>query len=55
MYYSTFPIWDQAEKGSEWNFHLQSVYTIAILDFVFDEDKNEPEKYRYDVKPHRYW
>ena len=26
------------------------VYTIAILDFVFDEDKAEPKKYRYDVK-----
>ena len=23
---------------------------MAILDFVFDEDKNTPEKYRYDVK-----
>lgn len=23
---------------------------MAILDFVFDEDKGQPEKYRYDVK-----
>jgi len=29
---------------------LKKVYTIAILDFVFDEDKNEPAKFRYDVK-----
>ena len=50
VYYSTFPIREQAEKGSEWNFELHAVYTIAILDFVFDDDKNEPEKYRYDVK-----
>ena len=50
VYYSTFPIREQAEKGSEWNFELQAVYTIAILDFVFEEDQNEPEKYRYDVK-----
>ncbi len=50
VYYSTFPIREQAEKGSEWNFELKAVYTIAILDFVFDEDKNEPDKYRYDVK-----
>ncbi|MGK7397794.1 MAG: Rpn family recombination-promoting nuclease/putative transposase [Candidatus Cyclobacteriaceae bacterium M3_2C_046] len=50
IYYSKFPIREQAEKGSEWNFELQAVYTIAILDFVFDEDKNEPSKYRYDVK-----
>jgi len=50
VYYSTFPIRDQAITGSEWNFELKKVYTIAILDFIFDEDKNEPEKFRYDVK-----
>lgn len=50
VYYSTFPIREQAVQGSEWNFELKKVYTIAILDFVFDEDKKEPDKYRYDVK-----
>ncbi|XCN73421.1 MAG: Rpn family recombination-promoting nuclease/putative transposase [Candidatus Electrothrix aestuarii] len=49
LYYSTFPIREQAERG-DWNFKLKAVYTVAILDFVFDEDKNQPEKYRYDVK-----
>ena len=49
VYYSTFPIRDQA-KRAEWNYELKAVYTVAILDFVFDEDKNEPQKYRYDVK-----
>ena len=50
LYYSTFPIQEQAVTGSGWDFELKKVYTIAILDFVFDEDKNEPEKFRYDVK-----
>lgn len=50
IYYSTFPIQEQAKIGSEWDFKLQKVYTIAILDFIFDEDKSEPDKYRYDVK-----
>lgn len=50
VYYSTFPIQEQAQRGSEWNFELKAVYTVAILDFVFDEDKDEKEKYRYDVK-----
>ncbi|RLD61296.1 MAG: hypothetical protein DRJ05_02950 [Bacteroidetes bacterium] len=50
VYYSTFPIQEQAIKGSEWNFKLEKVYTIAILDFVFDEDKDQPGKFRYDVK-----
>lgn len=50
LYYSTFPIREQALTGSEWDFELKNVYTIAILDFVFEEGKNQPEKYRYDVK-----
>lgn len=49
IYYSTFPIREQA-KHADWVYELKAVYTIALLDFVFDEDKNEPEKYRYDVK-----
>ncbi|MCB0540090.1 MAG: PD-(D/E)XK nuclease family transposase [Bacteroidetes bacterium] len=42
VYYSTFPIQEQAQRG-DWNFKLSAVYTIGILDFVFDEDKNEDE------------
>jgi predicted transposase/invertase (TIGR01784 family) len=49
VYYSTFPIREQA-KRADWDFELKAVYTIAILDFVFESDKKEPEKYRYDVK-----
>ncbi|MDX5443791.1 MAG: Rpn family recombination-promoting nuclease/putative transposase, partial [Hymenobacteraceae bacterium] len=49
VYYSTFPIREQA-KRADWNYELKAVYTIAILDFVFDEDKNQPNKFRYDVK-----
>lgn len=49
VYYSTFPIREQA-KRSGWNFELKAVYTVALLDFVFDEDKNDIDKFRYDVK-----
>jgi predicted transposase/invertase (TIGR01784 family) len=49
VYYSTFPIREQAKKG-EWNYELKSVYMIAILDFVFDDNKKDVNKYRYDVK-----
>jgi predicted transposase/invertase (TIGR01784 family) len=49
LYYSTLPIREQAVKN-EWDFSLKAVYVVAILDFVFDEDKNESQKYRYDVK-----
>jgi predicted transposase/invertase (TIGR01784 family) len=49
VYYSTFPIREQA-KRADWNYELKAVYTIAILDFVFDEDKNDPDRLRYDIK-----
>jgi len=49
VYYSTFPIKEQA-KRADWNYELKAVYTIAILDFVFDEDKSERNKFRYDIK-----
>jgi len=49
VYYSTFPIREQA-KRADWNYELKAVYTIAILDFVFNEDKNDPNKFRYDIK-----
>ena len=49
LYYSTFPIREQA-KRADWNYELKAVYTIAILDFVFDEDKHDTSKFRYDVK-----
>ena len=40
IYYSTFPIQEQAGKG-DWNYKLTPVYAIGILDFIFDEDKND--------------
>ena len=43
IYYSTFPIREQAEKG-EWNYNLKAVYCIGILDFTFDDYEIEPEK-----------
>jgi predicted transposase/invertase (TIGR01784 family) len=43
IYYSTFPIQEQAEKG-EWNYNLEAVYCIGILDFTFDDYETEPEK-----------
>ena len=50
LFYSTFPIVAQAPKKGDWNFELKAVYIIAILDFVFEEDKNDLAKYRYDIK-----
>lgn len=40
VYYSTFPIRDQAQKG-DWNFKLESVYCVGILGFKFDDDNSD--------------
>ena len=38
IYYATFPIQEQALKG-EWDFELSAVYTVGVLDFIFDDHK----------------
>jgi predicted transposase/invertase (TIGR01784 family) len=40
VYYSTFPIQEQALQG-EWDFNLTPVYTVGVLDFIFDDHKND--------------
>lgn len=47
IFYSTFPIRDQAVKGY-WDYRLNAVYTIGILNFSFDDD--DPEYYHHEVK-----
>jgi len=49
IYYSTFPIQSQAAQG-EWNFQLNAVYTVGILDFVFDENKDDNEVFHHEVQ-----
>jgi predicted transposase/invertase (TIGR01784 family) len=42
IYYASFPIQEQAKKG-EWDFRLDPVYTVGILDFIFDDHRAENE------------
>lgn len=42
IYYSSFPIQEQAKKG-EWSYRLEPVYTVGILDFIFDDHELEDE------------
>ena len=42
VYYATFPIQEQAKRG-EWDYELKGVYTIGILDFVFEENRERDE------------
>ena len=47
LYYSTFPIREQGEKG-EWNYELKTVYVIGILNFAIDDHK--PDDYLRKVQ-----
>lgn len=49
VYYSSFPIRSQGEKG-KWLFGLKAIYTIGILNFVFDEDKDDENYYHHVVQ-----
>ena len=40
LFYTTFPIKEQAEKG-DWDFKLKPIYCVAILDFMFDDDREQ--------------
>ena len=46
LYYTSFAINQQGQKG-EWNYCLEKVYVVSILNFVFDN--SNPEHYRHDV------
>ncbi len=46
LFYSTFPIREQATKGEEWDFRLQPVYFVAILDFIYDEETDKQKFFR---------
>ena len=49
VFYASFPIEQQGQVGSEWDFKLNSVYTVGILNFVFDEDKDDKEYFHHKV------
>ena len=38
LFYSTFPIREQAQKGSDWNFCLKKVYVVALLNFKMSDE-----------------
>lgn len=47
LYYATFAIQEQAVVG-EWNFKINAVYTISLMDFVFDD--THKKQYIHDVQ-----
>ena len=50
LYYSTFAIREQAPKGKDWDYELEDVYTIGVLNFKFPDDEYPADSYRHEVK-----
>ena len=50
LFYSTFPIREQAPKGNEWDFKLNHIYTIALLNFSMNEEAFDKEEIRHHVQ-----
>jgi len=43
LFYATFPIQEQGQKG-DWDYQLKAVYTVAILDFCFEDEHKKDVK-----------
>ena len=50
LFYSTFPIREQAPKENGWDFKINHVYTVALLNFNMYEDAFDKEKTRHHVQ-----
>ena len=50
VFYSTFPIQEQAKVGAEWDFNLKEVYTVGVLNFEFHDGEYSKECYHHEVK-----
>jgi predicted transposase/invertase (TIGR01784 family) len=42
VFYASFPIQEQG-KRNQWDYKLDPVYSVGILDFIFDDHKNDDE------------
>ncbi len=50
LYYSTFAIREQAPKGQQWDYQLEDVYTVGVLNFKFPDDEYPLDSYRHEIK-----
>ena len=49
IYYSTYPIREQASKG-KWDYRLEDVYTVGILNFTFPDGEYPSESMIHEIK-----
>ena len=49
LYYATFPIREQAEKGDVWNYQLKHVYVVALLNYEMSDPAFSTESINHDI------
>ena len=49
IYYATFPLREQAEKGGQWDYQWKAVYTVCILNFSFPDSSGQ-DRYVREVQ-----
>lgn len=50
LFYTTFPIREQAPKGDAWNFELKKVYTVALLNYNMEDPAFANDTMQHSVK-----
>lgn len=49
VFYASFPIQEQALKG-KWNYCLQPIYMVGILDFIFDDNRADDTIVHHEIQ-----
>lgn len=50
LFYAAKPISDQGVKGRGWNFRLEEVYMIALMNFVFPSKEYPDDNFYHEIK-----
>ena len=49
LYYATFPIREQAQKGEGWNYKLKHVYVVALLNYYMSDPAFSDNTINHDI------
>ena len=49
LYYATFPIREQAQKGEGWNYKLKHVYVVALLNYDISDPAFSDDTINHDI------
>ena len=49
LYYATFPIREQAQKGEVWNYELKHVYVVALLNYDMTDSAFAQDTINHDI------